>query len=393
MAGKGKTVAIDHIEPAEFSEIPGEFDDVTVFEDDFEEQLKKITSEFGGEDGIVELKLHVKRVLTGKGERASLFSCLPSELPILDRLRDDYGGGRFEIWIYKDGKLLKRPTVIIEAPKQNLVAKKQDDNTALILSGFEKLGELIAKGQQVARPVVDPMEAMTSMMTQMMAMKEFLGTGGAVQVAPVPVADPLAIVERVIAIQNTLGGVGGGEGATVSDVMLEIAKIFGKPIAELTMRAQAEHEGRVSGARTQPGTRKNGENAAGDDSGRQGVGNMRAQLLFLVGFAKKNLDPAPYAQMVIDHASDLDALLLFVAENDAIDKMVVMCPTIEPYREWFVELGQLILEFAKPDLTTDEDATTTGDNVPESPTSPDIDSPIVGSAAYNAPPGSEAPKD
>jgi len=371
-AEKARLVAPD-AEEVEFSEIPGHFDDVSDLEDDIDDQLRSITSEFGGEAGEVEFKLHVKRILKGKGEKAHLFVCLSTELPILDRLRDDYGGGRFEVWVNRNGRRFKRYVVIVEAPKEKILSMANNDNATMIMEGFGKLGELIAGQQNQAPPAFDPVSMMSQMMSQMMVMKEFLG-GSSPAALPVPAAvDPLAIVERVMAIQNTLGGAGSGEGATMADVMVELTRTFGPPIADLSMRAQAEHEKGAVGASAgvspgMGGVRGGASAETGADDASLSVEDkkMRSQLMFLVSFAKKNLDPAPYAQMVVDHSGDVRALVDFVSDAAAIDKMILLCPAVEGYRDWFVELGECILELTGAELTESDESTNTVDNVSES---------------------------
>lgn len=325
---------LDDVSPAEFIDIPGVFNDVTDIQDDLESQINAITEEFGGEANDDEFKIHVKRILKDKGERAHLFSCLPNELPILDKLRDDYDGGEFEVWIYRNKKIFKRRKVVVEAPKKAIVplAVSGADNTSVLLEGLNKLGALIVQGNAVkAQPVFDPIASMSAMMQQMVLMKEFVGGAQ-------PQADPLAMIEKVVSIQQMMGGGERSEGATTSDVLLELTRTFGKPIAELTMKAQAEadHQSTHAGAQAAPVVNPT----------TQQDHPMKMQLMFLLGFARRNVDPSPYAQMVLDQAKNLPELLSFIQQTDCIEKMIEICPKIADHRDWFVELGECIIEFA-----------------------------------------------
>ena len=101
------------IQDAEYKDIIGDFDDITDLQNDLDSQLDAIFEEFGGDENDTEYKIHVKRVLTERGEYEHCFSCLPSELPINDKIKNQYGPGRYMIWIYKNAKIYRRRNLII----------------------------------------------------------------------------------------------------------------------------------------------------------------------------------------------------------------------------------------------------------------------------------------
>ncbi len=166
--------------------VEAEFEDVSGLQGDLDEQLHSIFSEIGGEADDIDYEIRAYRPQKGKGAMGYLFACTPEELPIMDKLRDDYGGGTFQVRVLRNKKIFRRKTVIIEPPLKKPEQPMIDatSNMAEVMAqGFMRLGELIVTTN--AAPPVQPGGGMADMINNMVAMKTLMGE-------PAPAINPLA---------------------------------------------------------------------------------------------------------------------------------------------------------------------------------------------------------
>ena len=191
-------------------------DDVSELEDENDADLSAIFASFGGAPDDKTYQLKIYRVIKDSAERAWLFNAVPSELPIDNRLRDEYKGGRFEIRIYeiKGGKyvLRKRPNILIEAPQKPEVAQASD--LANVLTAFRdsqtqmfnQLSDVMKKSQGVVDVPANPFSMMKEMAAAMVSMREMM--------QPAAQANPVETLKGVIELAGMLKGDSGGGGYT-----------------------------------------------------------------------------------------------------------------------------------------------------------------------------------
>jgi len=180
--------------------IDGDYEDVSGLQDDIDGELSQLMADFDGGE-LDQLEVRVYRARQGKGQLAYVFGCLPTELPILDKLRDEYGGGDFEVRILKNKKIFsfRRFQVAVEAP----VNKPQDSDDKMrgiesrIDEKFSRLAEILTAQQN--QPPVDIVGMQSSMMQNMLAMKEILGNN-------TKQPSPISQLKEMLELKALLGG-------------------------------------------------------------------------------------------------------------------------------------------------------------------------------------------
>lgn len=325
--------------------IEGDFDDVSKLEKDLDEELNAIFADFGGDEAIDEYQIRVYRVQEGKGKMGYLFACLPAELPILDRLRDEYGGGDFEVRVLKNNKLFRRRKTIIESPNRNVkTAAPQQNNLVSIAqtmdNGFMKLGELIAA--QSASTQMNPVTMQSEMLQNMLAMKEMLGIGSKPE-------SPIKMLGEFFELQKLIGAPEGGAGA--SDVLLSMANQVLPKLAEM---GQVEQDYNINRRprKNIPSIRRRKPIIQDDKSGNP----MKMHLIFLCSQAALGNEPRTYAKMVIDN-TDKDKILElrnFISGENALVNMGKVHKSVLKYPDWFTELGYLIVKMIDSDASIEK---------------------------------------
>lgn len=141
-------------------------------------------------------------------KRAYLFQCHPAEFN-LDKLREEYGGGDFQLYIKRGAKLWKCPTVTIEAPRKPVAPQAQPAPNVAVPDTERTLREFIAQQSQVMQAIL----------------------GKLTQTQQIP--DPLAMVERLSSIMANMrpaqSGGGMGETLTMAGQLVEmVTKLKGE---------------------------------------------------------------------------------------------------------------------------------------------------------------------
>lgn len=305
-----------------------DYEDVSGLENDLDQELNSIFADFGGDDIVDEYEIRVYRVQPGKAALGYLFACLPSELPILDKLRDEYGGGDFEVRILKNKKIFRRRKTIVEPPVKKAIqpAAASSDLVAVVQAmntGFQKLGELIsnnANSQQVS-----PVTLQGEILQNMLSMKELLGAGDNQRQE-----SPIKMLAELVELQKSLG-VGEG-GASTADVLLSMAN---QVLPKLADMGQQESRLKTIAARRR-----------GQKRLRSTTDNpMKMHLVFLCAQAAAGRDPELYAQMVIDNtpADKVAELKSFIAGPDALTNMAAVHQGVLAHKDWFYALAENIL--------------------------------------------------
>lgn len=320
--------------------IDGTSEDITALQDDIDSQLDSIFQEFGGDENDTIFKIHVKRVMKNKGELEHCFSCLASELPVIDRIKNDFGAGAYEIWIYKDGKILKRPKLNIAKQIEKENTSTNDSNINSIISTilqsqkeqnekFENLVVTISNNNN--QPVFDPMSMMSSMVGMMAQMKDFIN--------PQNGNDKFSEMIEVIKIVKEIGGDNEGSGRNFTDGMVDLAKAFGPGLIEVTSKLSDRASENNQSIQKAPVNMQeqpiNKENTS--DAEEQRMQMFKMQLGMLVHKASTGSDPALYADLVLDSIPE-EKIREFISHPDVIGYLMSINPDVGNYKEWFTNL-------------------------------------------------------
>lgn len=322
--------------------IEGISEDITDLQNDIDAQLSSIFQEFGGDDNDTIFKINIKRVMKGKGELEHCFSCLASELPVIDRIKNEFGAGAYEIWIYKNGKILKRPKLNIAQQLENKSVPPNDTNINSLVSVIlqsqkeqnEKFENLLisVSNNNSNQPAFDPMTMMGSMVGMMVQMKEFI--------SPQNGNDKFTDMIELVKVVKEIGGDNEGGGRNFTDGMVDLARAFGPGLLEVTSKLSdraTENKQTVDEApvniKEQPINQEN--NPSAEEAQRMQMFKM--QVGMLVNKASTGSDPALYADLVLDSIPE-EKIKEFISQPDVIGYLMTINPDVGNYKEWFSNL-------------------------------------------------------
>ncbi len=326
-------------------DIIGQFEDVTDLQNDIDSQMDAIFQEFGGDDRDTEFKIIVKRAIPGKGEVEHCFSATPAELPIIDRIKENFGAGTYQIWVYKNGKIFKRRVLNIakELKKEAPVLPGNDTNSLvqMVMENNRQMAERMEafmKSQQQT-PTTDPMAMMTGMMSAMVQMKEFIG-GGSNQMD--------TLLGAVKLIKEVGGGDSdGGSGRNFIDGIVELGGKVMPALAEMSKHtppmtppagAPGQPQASVQNNPAPAQVENNTQQPTNEDIQMQQAA-MKQQLQFLMAQAAANKSTALWADMVMDMIPE-NVIVQWISEpNEKILQYFAQFePGIMQYQQWFTEL-------------------------------------------------------
>lgn len=374
---------------SDFVEIEGDVENITDLQNDIDDKINALFEEFGGDPQDSMFKINVKRVMPGRGELEHCFSCLASELPVTERIRKNFGAGAYEIWIYKDGKIWRRPKLNIAQPKETLESIAPQNNE---LSGvfesmiqmqqrqFEEMKAIIVANQPAP---VNPMQSMQEMITTMQLMKELSGGN----VPPPPTIDPMKQFESSMELAQKMMDMSGGTERSPSDALYKMAETIMPVLIEgaktETTQKPTEAQSRSVRQTAQPIQNPTPtQNPTPSPEEKQNMFQMiiKRKLNELVKLAANNNDPELYADVMLDQIPDiyLDKLKTFISDPNAINRLAALNPAVNNSLEWFDAFKARIIDnFAdvEPDLTpgddTAENSTHVSKNADEKETTPD----------------------
>lgn len=342
-------------------------EDITLAQNDVDDQINSIFAEVGSDKNEVTFHFQVWRVLKDQADMAFLFKGLVSDLPIMERLRDEYDGGKFFIQIYKNKKRFKQLKVTVEKPKSNVttaVVAVKNDMVEMIKAineqqqqQFNMLKETLLQiaGKQVTP--TDPMAMMASMMGAMMQMKNFLSPA-----QPENSISPDKMIDVLLKGMEMGKDSGGGSETGFLDIVKELIK---SPALATALTA-AQNVPQLPKARNAPAIQNNSQstNPANLSPGSREEPKMNAviarNLEMLVSKAEKDADPILYAEFIIDNVPE-SMIKEHILRDDLIESLSKINPKVTQYKEWFLELrdhiqGVLTGEGDEGETVTDEPA-------------------------------------
>lgn len=314
-------------------------EDISLAQNDIDDQINSIFSEVGSDKNEITFHFQVWRILKDQADMAFLFKGFVSDLPIMERLRDEYDGGKFFIQIYKNKKRYKRMRVTVEAPKKNAPTVIKNEMAEMIKAINEQQQQQFAmlkdtilqiSGKQTL-PAVDPMTMMTSMLNAMLQMKNF--------VTP-PQQNNSVSPDKMIEVLikgMELGRESGGGGDTN---MLDIAKEAIKAIPHLSAMS-TNNIVPEKPLKHNPSGQLEQKPKQILNSPKPEVNKMQKiiahNLNMLVEKAEKDSDPILYAEFILDNVPE-EMIKQYILRDDLIEEMSKINPKVLDHRKWFTEL-------------------------------------------------------
>lgn len=373
--------------------IDGSATDLTDIQDNIDDELNRICSEIDDDSGDVQFRIKVYRIIRDKGERAWLFDALPSELPILPRLRDEYDGGEFETIIYRKNRIFKRRKMVVETPKkQPMISPRNSDIESVlkyVTTGMSQLAEAVKELKtQPVQPPVDQMTQMKQMIEIMVMMKSL-------QSEPQkPAFDTMEVFSKGVEFAKELAVNSDGEVST-GQMVLSAIQNLGKPLLEMASRSQAmpvqkpvQRQPQLAPSKTMPLQNQAPlQNPASrqpiqteDNNDMSIITNMiqsrlAKDLPYLCKKAWEGKSAELQAALIVEEIDPSYHQLVgnFLLEETWFERLANAEPNITKYREWFEDLRMFILEelgMIEPenDLSTEEMGEST----------PDLEKPLNG---------------
>jgi len=213
-------------------------------EDDNEAQMTRVLSEFDKTEDNVSLQIKIYRISTTanvKGQKeAFLFYADPSEFPILERVRDEYGSGIYRVRIYKtvgnSTQMVRAFDFQIEAKQTRVEAPRAPgSDMSVVLAAIEKQNQTMMAFMErmMERPAVQPQTIdPLAMMERTLSM-----AGSLAGLRPEPsqnVMTPdamITLITKGMEIANTAKGSDSG-GAGETNWMDLVKGFFASPLAE-----------------------------------------------------------------------------------------------------------------------------------------------------------------
>ena len=340
--------------------IEGEAEDISDLEDSIDAELNAIFAELGSDKAEVTFKIRVDKVLEGKGEMAYCFSCLPSELPIMDRIRDDFGSGKYQIRVWKivpgtGARLIKKPIINIMSPikKKTLLENNMPDMPEIMRAisesnkqTLEQVHTLLSMNKSapaIAAPQINPMQMLIDLAPVIAALKGLF-----------PTQNNNANIEMLVKGMDLMKDVNSDSGGEkgLADVLITAAKEFGGPILEMTKVAAAQGPVPAPAHVQVPGTPPpvmvthppiiNTPTLQSQSETNQMGMMLKMQVNGLVQKAENKADPALYADLIIDSMTELQ-IKEFIGRPDLKEFLISINPKIATLWPWFEQLRVEVL--------------------------------------------------
>lgn len=309
-----------------------------------EEALQRAVEELGADINTVRIVVYRVRP---NNDPEECIDC-PFDQFSKQQFREQYGPGHYLLQLRVKGLIRRKHALHFAAPltkPESLPAPAIDLNGVMermslqIQTRFAELQSANSREMMelvkslLARnvtPGADPIALGSAWLDQAVKLQTLMGRRGG--------EDELDRFAKLLEISRELGG-GEGKGATGADVALELMRMT-KPVLELA-KVSAAADARQGGARA-PSTQPKGDPAMMKNA------MIRYGLSMLVKNAKADNEPLTYAEVLVDNLprAQLEELL---ASDGWFERLCLIEPDAEPYREWFEELRSAISSLIEPE--------------------------------------------
>jgi len=333
--------------------LDGESEDITGLQENIDAQLSEIFEQFGGDNADVQFKINIYRVQEGRGELGYCFSCVPSELPILDRIRDDYGPGKYEIRVYETTdrtRLKKRRKLVIEKMTKKAPVQNNTQELSAVLQAMaesqqrqmEQFKELILMQRPAAPQTAAPDngQMLTQMIQSMAALQGLMPKP--------PENNSMDMFLKGVELMKDYAGDSGGGEKGLPDVLITMAKEFGGPLLDMTKQLSA-----ISGPPANPAISAPAQTLNAPEPVKiappmtetpedEGMFMFKMQLNSLVARATHNADPALWADVIMESMPP-DQIKAFLGRPDLREFLMSINPEVQNVWPWFERLRDEVL--------------------------------------------------
>jgi len=325
--------------------VEGDFEDISSLQGDIDAQLDAIIGEFAGEKDL-SAKIKVYQVKPNGGKMAWVFDCLPEELPILERVRDEFGPGDYLSRLYIGGKLTKTFQFSIAAPSRSYAAANKSGG-----SEIAALGEIMRQNFESMREMMQANNrqqgGMDAALDQLIKMKELFGAdrGGS----------SIKELQEMVLLVDTLRGDGGdNEPKGVMDVLSGIVDKALPALSQAAAAGQQQQARKKNPAARQ--VQREQQQTQQQKPQPEDNSQMKMKLMYLCSMAEKNADPATYAGMIVDASTEqqLIDLVELLKTDDWLEKFGKYHADVLNYRAWFAEVRAFIMDEVSPQLEDGE---------------------------------------
>ena len=324
--------ALESLIDGEFTDIPGQAEDITALADSLESQLRDAYSTLNADPNDQTIYYKVLKQMPGSKKPWECFQFNQMELDgIAERIRLDYGSGWYVINMILNGKLHKKFDYPILAPQKK---KESESELAVVLQEmrnerqqfFAQMREMQTGGGAVAN---NPMGSLEQIIGVFVKMKEL-------NPPPPPQNTLKDTIETLSALKDLMPDRGGGE----TNFMDILGKVIESPAIGHILQmglipkpgAQGQLPNQAAGTQGQPAQ------AARVVEGEIVENPMYVHYVaLLVKQAQEGNDPRNYAGVIFENvgAPIRDEYLL---QPDSIERAKKVNPGVALYEKWFMEL-------------------------------------------------------
>lgn len=263
---------------------------------------------------------------------------------LADKLRDEYGTGKYRVRVLKNNKLYRRFDVEVEAlSRQTQPTNNSPSEMATVLAAIERQNDRIMQlleRQTIQQPASipvpsNPFEGIQQIASVMVSLKDLMG----------PKTDPTmstvdAIMKGVeLAKAVTEGNGGGGETSWMDLINSWIKSPMAAEMAKQTQ--QQQQPVRAIPQRpmpSEPGAPKEQvRQQPNPNDAEQMQAQIRSSLLYLCQIAAKNGNPELYAEWVLDNWPR-HMVIAVLQQPNALQLAAQLAPETQPYMFWFKKL-------------------------------------------------------
>ena len=362
-----RSISHEDVEDGSINVMTQSAEDITAQQNDADEQINSIFAEVGSDAKAITYGFQVWRVIKDQDDMAFLFKGAPSDLPIMERLRDEYDGGKFHIQIYRNKKRYKQLKVTVEQPRKSTAAvaatvkndmaelmremgRQQQDNFNMLK---DTVMQMVGKPSQ---PQPSQMEMMTGMMTLLSGMKAFVTPPAQESFGAEKMMD-LLLKGMEIGRENN----GGGNETGFMDLAKELIKspLMGNLAAAAIAPQLPAQLPRPQQILTKPLPAENIVQQTNPQGAPMHNPIISNYLKKLIEKAEKDSDPVLYAEFILDNVNQ-SIVETYLAREDLIDYLSSIDPRVKNHVEWFTELRDHIIAV----LTAPDDLEETDDTTP-----------------------------
>lgn len=351
------------------------------------EEVNSIEDELRAMTGA---KIKVYKKSNAMGSGGYLFSVQSDEVSfdeLVDRIRNDWGGGQFRIRVYDGNRLkLNRDIEVLEPLRREQNSQQQGGERSELSS---ILIEMQRSNQRASDELRNFMlqQAQTQSAMLMDVLKSERG-------APVSGGGPLDIVQLVTLVKTLIPeppksdpfehfmrglefgkeNSGGGEGESVLQTAI---KALGQPLVDMVQAGafanmqkpqpimpqnpQVNNQQQLmppQQAAIQAESAQQNQNNSGGLSEAQMIQILRQwqpYIQILANAAAQEAEPMVYAELLLDQVP-MESLELIVLDERNYEQIFVNIPALVQFRQWFDALRQAVLELRADDLNSDRES-------------------------------------